>query len=279
MVDFRRSTPGSVAASGGDDGRTSAWAARRQYQYTRRVPDVLPGSGGGGAATPSTSHGGGGSGGAPRTLTSGVIVGAPDQAAPRQGGKRKKGCGGRKVWALRAKAALAAQSAVLKDQGDAISSDPPPAIATYEPLLDRRRSKAAAEGPVRHVRTRGGRWRLRCTWGRSSGRIGRGPASGAVSQAPDLPSLQANSGPGCMQASSLRTLGGEDDAGVGRSHDGLLRWPKPTSAPTLAALAGVGRSGRGPGPGAGAWLGPNSTLGAGKFHPSFEPSFPTAGAQ
>jgi hypothetical protein len=76
-VDFRRSSPGSAAAGGADDGRASAWPARRQYQYTRGVPDVLPGSGGGGAA-PSAGHGGGGGGGGSRTLTSGVVVGAPD---------------------------------------------------------------------------------------------------------------------------------------------------------------------------------------------------------
>ncbi|KAK1620921.1 hypothetical protein QYE76_026438 [Lolium multiflorum] len=115
-VDFRRSTPSNAAAGGADDGRASAWPAVRQFQYTRGVPDVLPSSGGGGGAAPSAGHGGGGGGS--RTLTSGVVVGAPDQDAPRQAAKRKKGRGGRKVRALRAKAALAAQSAAMEDRRD-----------------------------------------------------------------------------------------------------------------------------------------------------------------
>jgi hypothetical protein len=61
-VDFRRPTPGGAAAGGGNDGRTAGWPTRRQYQYTRGVPDVLHGCGGGGSAPSSGQAGGSGTG-------------------------------------------------------------------------------------------------------------------------------------------------------------------------------------------------------------------------
>jgi hypothetical protein len=109
-ADFRRSTPrqgpGDRVVDG--DGSTPAWPTRRQYTYTRGIPDVLPGNGGGGngAVHPAPSgHGGGGHGGNTRVLASGAIVGelAVDQS--RRVKRRKRG--GRKVRELRARAAAA----------------------------------------------------------------------------------------------------------------------------------------------------------------------------
>ncbi|KAK1648165.1 hypothetical protein QYE76_065970 [Lolium multiflorum] len=139
-VDFRRATPGGAAAAGGDGGRTDAWPTRRQYQYTRGMPDVLPGSGGDGGAAPSSSQAGGSGGRSTRTLTSGAVVADLDHAT-RQGKRRRRG--GRKIRALRAKALAAAQSADKAVQsadkavaGEAAERAAPSNTAGSVPLVD-----------------------------------------------------------------------------------------------------------------------------------------------
>jgi hypothetical protein len=88
-VDFRRPVPVGAAGGNGDGGPTPAWPTRRHYQYTRGVPDVLPGSGGGGGGG-SADQVGTSRGGSTRTLSSGAVVGDPTMVVPRQTVHRKK---------------------------------------------------------------------------------------------------------------------------------------------------------------------------------------------
>ncbi|KAK1627408.1 hypothetical protein QYE76_001723 [Lolium multiflorum] len=140
-VDFRRSVNrrGAGDRSVNGEGGTPAWPARRQYTYTRGVPDTLPGSAEGGSAAASSSsagQGGGDRGGGVRTLSSGVIVG--ETVAPSRGSKKRRR-GGRKVRELRARAvaeaagggALGAMAAVgaVGEQGSGAGASATPTLA------------------------------------------------------------------------------------------------------------------------------------------------------
>jgi hypothetical protein len=149
-IDFRRSVNrrGAGDRSVNGEGGTPAWPARRQYTYTRGVPDTLPGSAEGGSAAASSSsagQGGGDRGGGVRTLSSGVIVG--ETVAPSRGSKKRRR-GGRKVRELRARAAaeaagggaletMAAAGAVGEQQGSEACATATPTLAEEAtPVLD-----------------------------------------------------------------------------------------------------------------------------------------------
>jgi hypothetical protein len=118
-IDFRRDTPGGAASGDSDGGRTAGWTKRRQYQYTRGVPDVLPGGIGGGGAAPSGGQAGGSRVGSTKTLASGAVVEFDrSMLLAGKGKRRRRAC--RKVQALRAKALAAVQSAGLVDGGGAV---------------------------------------------------------------------------------------------------------------------------------------------------------------
>jgi hypothetical protein len=123
-TDFRRDTPGGAASGDGNGGRTAGWPKRRQYQYTRGVPDVLPGGAGGEGAAPAAGQSGGGRVGSTRTLASGAVVEFDRSMSQAGKGKRRRRAG-RKVQALRAKARAAVQSAGLVGCGGAAVSASP----------------------------------------------------------------------------------------------------------------------------------------------------------
>jgi hypothetical protein len=116
-VDFRRAAPrdNTTGRAEDGDGGTPAWTTWRQYNYTRGMPDDLPGRGGGsiGGASASSGQGGASRGGTTRLLSSGAVVGEPVTAPSRHAKRRRRG--GRKVRELRACAAAQASGTVAED--------------------------------------------------------------------------------------------------------------------------------------------------------------------